>query len=289
MPVSSLVSRYAVIGNPVAHSRSPRIHALFAEATGQQLTYERLLAPLDGFAQKVREFRGAGGLGLSVTAPFKLECLALAAAASERAQTAGAANTLAWRADHWFADNTDGAGLLNDFARNLAIDVQGRDVLVLGAGGAARGILGPLIAQGPRKLVIANRTPDKAIALARLFAQQAGGSTSVLASPIAELQGRQFDIVINSTSASLGGGTMAADAAAPWPPALFAPSALAYDLMYAAAPTAFLLWAARHGAARGADGLGMLVEQAALQFELWRGVLPATGPVLAQLRAEIQA
>ena len=167
------IPRYAVIGNPVAHSRSPRIHALFAAATGQQLTYERLLAPLDAFAQTVREFRGAGGLGLSVTVPFKLQCLALAAEPSARARTAGAANSLAWRGDHWFADNTDGAGLLNDFARNLAIEVRGRDVLVLGAGGAARGILGPLIAQGPRRLVIANRTPDKAIALAALFAPQA--------------------------------------------------------------------------------------------------------------------
>lgn len=288
MPVSFPVSRYTVIGNPVAHSRSPRIHALFAEATGQQLTYERLLAPLDGFAEAVRRFRSAGGLGLSVTVPFKLECLALATAASSRARRAGAANTLAWRNDHWFADNTDGAGLLNDFAHNLAIDVRGRDVLVLGAGGATRGILGPLLAQGPRKLVIANRTPEKAVALARLFAVQAGGSTTLHASPIAGLHGQRFAIVINSTSASLGPAT-AADAPAPWSPGVFAPGALAYDLVYSATPTAFLHWAAQHGAARCADGLGMLVEQAALQFELWRGVLPATGPVLAQLRAEIQA
>jgi shikimate dehydrogenase len=259
---------------------------LFAAATGEQLTYERLLAPLDGFAGTVREFRDAGGLGLSVTVPFKLECLALAAEASARARSAGAANSLAWRGDHWFADNTDGAGLLNDFARNLAIDVRGHDVLVLGAGGAARGILGPLIGQVPRSLVIANRTADKAITLVKLFAGQAGGSTTVAASPIAELNGRQFDIVINSTTASLGG---AADAEAPWPPALFGTGALAYDLVYAAAPTPFLRWAARHGAARCADGLGMLVEQAALQFQLWRGVLPATGPVLAQLRAETRA
>jgi shikimate dehydrogenase len=288
MPVSSPVSRYAVIGNPVAHSRSPRIHALFAAATGQQLTYERLPAPFDGFVRIVREFRSAGGLGLSVTVPFKIECLAMATAASVRAQAAGAANTLAWRGDHWFADNTDGAGLLNDFARNLAIAVRGRDVLVLGAGGAARGILGPLLAHVPRRLVIANRTPDKATELARLFAPQANGSTTLLASPIAELLGQQFSIVINSTSAGLG-GSAAEDVHAPWPPTLFAPGALAYDLMYATAPTAFLRWAAQHGAARCADGLGMLVEQAALQFELWRGVLPATGPVLAQLRAEIQA
>jgi shikimate dehydrogenase len=284
---TSAIPRYAVIGNPVAHSRSPRIHALFAEATGERITYERLPAPLGGFAQAVREFRRAGGLGLSVTVPFKLECLALAPEASERAKVAGAANTLAWHGEHWFADNTDGAGLLNDFARNLGVDVRGRDVLILGAGGAARGILRPLAAQEPRRLVIANRTPDKAIALAALFAQHTGRSTTVLASPIVDLRGQRFDIVINSTSASLGGA--AADAEAPWPPTIFTPGALAYDLVYAAAPTAFLRWAAQHGAARCADGLGMLVEQAALQFELWRGVLPATGPVLAQLRAEIRA
>jgi shikimate dehydrogenase len=286
MSTSTPLPRYAVIGNPVAHSKSPRIHALFAEATGESLTYERLPAPLDGFARTVREFRDAGGLGLSVTVPFKLECLALAPEASERAKVAGAANTLAWHVDHWFADNTDGAGLLNDFARNLDVEVRDRDVLILGAGGAAHGILRPLIAQEPRRLVIANRTPDKAVALAALFAGHTGRSHSAVASTIAGLQGQRFDIVINSTSASLAAAT---DDAMPWPGTLFAPGALAYDLMYAAAPTAYMRWAARHGAARCADGLGMLVEQAALQFELWRGILPATAPVLAQLRAEIQA
>lgn len=287
MPVSSLPSRYAVIGNPVAHSRSPRIHALYAAATGEHISYDRLPAPLDGFAGTVRAFRIAGGLGLSVTVPFKLEALALATAASGRAQAAGAANTLAWRDNHWYADNTDGAGLLNDFARNLDIDVQGRAVLVLGAGGAARGILGPLLEQGPRKLVIANRTPEKAVVLAQLIARQAGATTTVAAAHGDTLRGHQFAIVINTTSASLV--STATDAAgSPWPPIAFAPGALAYDLTYAAAPTAFLRWSAARGAARCADGLGMLVEQAALQFELWRGILPATGPVLAQLRAEIQ-
>jgi len=252
------------------------------------LRYERLLAPHDRFAATVREFREEGGLGLSVTVPFKLECLALAATASVRAQRAGAANTLAWRGDHWFADNTDGAGLLNDFARNLGVDVRGSDVLVLGAGGAARGIMGPLLTLEPRSLVVANRTPDKAAALAALFAGQRGASTAVVAEPFAALRGQRFSIVINSTSASLDAAAADDHAEAPWPPTLFAPGALAYDLVYASAPTAFLRWAAHHGAARCADGLGMLVEQAALQFELWRGVLPATGPVLAQLRAEIQ-
>ena len=287
MSTSPDLPRYAVIGNPVAQSRSPRIHALFAEATGETLIYERLPAPLDGFARTVREFRDAGGLGLSVTVPFKLECLALAPEASERAKVAGAANTLAWHMDHWFADNTDGAGLLNDFARNLDVDVRDRDVLILGAGGAAHGILRPLIAQEPRRLVIANRTPDKAFALAALFAGHTGRSASALASTIADLRGQRFDIVINSTSASLGGA--ASGDAMHLPPALFAPGALAYDLTYGPASAAFLGWAAREGAARCADGLGMLVEQAALQFELWRGILPATDPVLAHLRAELGA
>jgi shikimate dehydrogenase len=260
---------------------------LYAAATGERISYDRLPAPLDGFAETVRAFRNAGGMGLSVTVPFKLEALALATAASGRAQLAGAANTLAWRDDHWYADNTDGAGLLNDFERNLNVDVRGRDVLVLGAGGAARGILGPLLAQGPRLLVIANRTPEKAVALAQLFAPQAGGATTVAAAHGDALPGQQFAVVINSTSASLGAAaTDAVDA--PWPRIAFAPGALAYDLTYSTTPTAFLRWSAALGAARCADGLGMLVEQAALQFELWRGILPATSPVLAQLRAEIQ-
>ena len=290
MPSTPQLPHYAVIGNPVSHSRSPRIHALFAAATGQQIVYDRLPAPLDGFAATVRAFRAAGGLGLSVTVPFKLECLALADVASARAGWAGAANTLAWHDDHWYADNTDGAGLLNDFARNLAIDIKGHEVLILGAGGAARGILGPLLAHAPHSLTIVNRTHDKAVALASLFAPSAAEPASVLAVPVAELRGRKFDLVINSTSASL----TPADAGhphgvSPWPDGLFAPGALAYDLMYATEPTSFLRWAAGQGAARCADGLGMLVEQAALQFELWRGVLPATAPVLAQLRAEIRA
>ncbi|MEO8132510.1 MAG: shikimate dehydrogenase [Betaproteobacteria bacterium] len=279
-------ARYAVIGNPVAHSRSPRIHALFAEATEQRMTYERLPAPLAGFVQTVREFRSAGGMGLSVTVPFKLECLAFAAAATERAQAAGAANTLAWRGDHWYADNTDGAGLENDLARNLAFDVGGRDVLVLGAGGAARGILAPLLAGGPRRVVIANRTPEKADHLATQFREQLREPTRLFASPLGALHDEPFSIVINATSAGLG----ADGADVPWwPPGIFARDALAYDLMYASTPTPFLRWAAGHGASRCADGLGMLVEQAALQFQLWRGILPATAPVLAQLRAELKS
>ncbi len=284
MSPSPAVDRYAVIGNPVAHSRSPQIHALFAGATAQAIAYERLPAPLDGFVDTVRRFRAEGGAGLSVTVPFKLECLAFADEVSPRAKIAGAANTLAWRDGRWFADNTDGAGLEADLTRNLGAVVRGRDVLVLGAGGAARGILAPLLAQGPRRLVVVNRTHDKAVRLAESFAARADPATTLEACPLDRLDGQRFAIVINATSASLSGSHADIDL----PDRLFGDDALAYDLMYAAEPTSFLRWAAAHGAARCADGLGMLVEQAALQFQLWRGVLPATGPVLAQLRAELK-
>ena len=219
-----------------------------------------------------------------MTVPFKLECLAFADAVSARAQIAGAANTLAWRDGRWFADNTDGAGLEADLTRNLGAVVHGRAVLVLGAGGAARGILAPLLAHGPRRLVVANRTHDKAVQLVESFAARADRAPTLEACPLDRLEGRRFDIVINATSASLSGS----HADLHLPDRLFADDALAYDLMYAAQPTSFLHWAGAHGAARCADGLGMLVEQAALQFQLWRGVLPATGPVLAQLRAELK-
>ena len=282
---AAAIPRYAVIGNPVAHSRSPRIHELFAAATGQRLTYERLHAPLDRFEETVRQFHAQGGWGLSVTVPFKVECLTFADEIGERARIAGAANTLAWRGDGWFADNTDGRGLDADLARNLQVEVRGRDVLLLGAGGAARGILAPLLDLAPRRLIIANRTHDKAVLLADAFSRRAAGATTLTALPCTTLGDRRFDIVINATSGSLSGATTGLSL----PPRLFARDALAYDLNYAATPTPFLRWAAPHGAARCADGLGMLVEQAALQFQLWRGVLPETAPVLAQLRAELKS
>lgn len=268
--------RYAVIGNPVAHSKSPLIHTAFAEATGQTLTYERLLAPRDGFLAAAQRFVAEGGKGLNVTAPFKLDAFALAAERSVRAESAGACNTLAWRADHWYGDNTDGAGLLRDLAHNLGERITGRDVLVFGAGGAARGILQPLLSQAPRRVVVANRTQARGVDLAARFAS-AGPLTAI--APTA-LGGQRFDVVFNATS--IGFGT-----AVPrdlWPSGLFAPGALAYDLVYADEVTPFLHWAREQGAIKLADGLGMLIEQAAESFLLWRGVRPDTAPVFRLLR-----
>jgi shikimate dehydrogenase len=268
--------RYAVIGNPVAHSKSPLIHAAFASATGQALTYERLSAPLDGFVAAAQRFAAEGGKGLNVTSPFKMEAFALAQEKSIRAKSAGACNTLAWRGAHWYGDNTDGAGLLRDLTHNLGEIIAGRDVLVLGAGGAARGILQPLLAQAPRRLVIANRTYAKAAALAAQYA----ANGAIVAVKTAALAGERFDVVINATSVGLG-------APVPrelWPTTLFAPASLAYDLVYANETTPFLHWAREKGAAKTADGLGMLVEQAAESFVLWRGVRPDTASVFALMR-----
>ena len=269
--------RYAVVGNPVAHSKSPQIHAAFAHSTGADMSYERLLAPLGDFDATVDAFARGGGRGLNVTVPFKLEAFALASAHSARAGAAGAVNTLARRGDGWFGDNTDGAGVIRDLTVNLGVDIAGRDVLVLGAGGATRGILDPLLAQHPRSLVVSNRTPEKAVELARRFA--ADGPVSAAAADA--LGGRRFDLVINSTSASLGAGV---DVHWPWPATVFAPGALAYDLVYADVPTRFLQWAKASGAALAVDGLGMLIEQAAESFLLWRGIRPDTAPVFALLR-----
>jgi len=269
--------RYAVIGNPVAHSKSPLIHAAFASATGQALTYERLPAPLGGFVAAAQRFAADGGKGLNVTSPFKLEAFALAREKSGRAESAGACNTLAWRGDHWYGDNTDGAGLLRDLTHNLREVIADREVLVLGAGGAARGILQPLLAQKPRRLVIANRTHAKAAELAVQFAADG----SIVAIRTGALAGERFDVVINATS--IGPGTPVPSEL--WPSTLFAPGALAYDLVYANQTTPFLRWAREQGAAKTADGLGMLVEQAAESFVLWRGVRPDTAPVFALMRS----
>lgn len=270
------MDRYAIIGNPVAHSKSPLIQEAFARATGQRLRYERLLAPLDGFAATVQTFVEANGLGLNVTIPFKLQAFALARERSARAQSARACNTLAWRGDHWFGDNTDGAGVVRDLTRNLGETIAGRNVLVLGAGGAARGIAGALLAERPLRLAIANRTHAKAIELAAQLERDG----PISAAPLGSLSGQQFDIIINATSLGLGTRVPAGL----WPHRLFAAQALAYDLIYADRATPFLQWARDEGAARTADGLGMLIEQAAESFYLWRGVRPDTGPVFRMLR-----
>jgi shikimate dehydrogenase len=269
------VDKYAVIGNPVAHSRSPQIHQGFARATGQDLSYERLLAPLDGFQATVEAFARSGGKGLNVTVPFKLQAFALAQSHSPRAQMSGAVNFLKRDGDGWFGDNTDGPGLVRDITHNLGVAMAGRDILLLGAGGAARGIMGSVLAEQPRSLTISNRTFGKADAVARLFERYG----PVVATPPDALAGRSFDIVISATSAGL-----ADPSPAQWPASIVASCALAYDMIYGDAQTAFLAWAEALGAARTADGLGMLIEQAAESFLLWRGVRPDTASAFPLLR-----
>lgn len=265
--------RYAVIGHPVVHSKSPDIHARFAAQTGQQLTYERLLAPLDGFAATVQSFVEQGGKGANVTVPFKLEAHALATALTERAQAAGAVNTLKFDGSAILGDNTDGVGLVTDIMRNAGVSIRHRRVLLLGAGGAARGVMLPLLNEQPAELVIANRTVSKATELAKQFA----GQGNIHVSDFASIRDR-FDIIINATSASL------ASDMPPIAPAAFGTDSLAYDMMYGKEPTIFMRFAAQHGAI-ARDGLGMLVEQAAESFYVWRGVRPDTAPVFSELRA----
>ncbi|MBI5612708.1 MAG: shikimate dehydrogenase [Gammaproteobacteria bacterium] len=269
-------ARYAVMGNPVTHSKSPRIHAQFAQQVGQRIEYTAIQVDPGGLAQAVDQFRASGGRGLNITVPFKLDAWRLAGRLSARAEQAGAVNTLRVEADGTlYGDNTDGAGLVRDITHNLGVAVAGKTVLVLGAGGAARGILGPLLEEKPVRLTLANRTVPRARELAELFA----GLGEIEVCGFEDLAGRHFDIVSNATSASLHGELP------PLPDGLFAPGALAYDLMYADAPTVFLRWAGAHGAGRLADGLGMLVEQAAESFFIWRGVRPDTAPVIAALRS----
>ncbi|EXI91973.1 MAG: Shikimate dehydrogenase [Candidatus Accumulibacter sp. BA-94] len=267
--------RYAVFGNPVSHSKSPAIHAAFAAACNQDLAYEAILAPQDGFADCVRAFVAGGGCGANVTLPFKREACRLATRLTPRARLAGAVNTLSFDAPEWLGDNTDGAGLLRDLTHNLGCPIAGMRVLLLGAGGAARGVLGPLLDAGPRRLVIANRTEASAHELA--VRMRSGGEVSGCSYP--QLAGQSFDLLINATSASLAGASL------PLPNGLFAPGSLAYDMMYGEQETPFLRLAGSRGAARLADGLGMLVEQAAEAFRLWRGVRPATASVMAMLRS----
>ncbi len=276
MPSAPTPQLYAVMGKPVRHSKSPAIHDAFARACGIALEYRAIEVEPGGFAQAVRAFGAAGGRGLNVTVPFKLEAYALADRLSPRAELARAVNTLRFESDATlFGDNTDGVGLVRDLTANLDRRIDSEEVLVLGAGGAARGIIGPLLEQRPAQLVIANRTAARAQALARAFA----GHGAVHGGGFAALAGRTFVLVINATAASLQGEVL------PLPAGIFAPGALAYDLMYGDEPTPFMHWARAHGAANVSDGLGMLVEQAAESFLLWHGVRPQTAAVIARLRA----
>ncbi|TXT30136.1 MAG: shikimate dehydrogenase [Rhodocyclaceae bacterium] len=270
---------YCVFGNPIAHSKSPAIHAAFAAVSGQDLVYEARLAAVDGFKQAISEFVAAGGKGANVTVPFKEEAFRLATRLSERAARAGAVNTLAFNGAEIFGDNTDGAGLVRDITHNLGFSLAGKRILLLGAGGASRGVIAPLLAEQPVSLFIANRSADKALLLAEAFSDMA----PVDAGSFAKTAGKSFDLVINATSASLSGESL------PLPPGIFASGSLAYDMMYGKGETLFLALAREQGAAQRADGLGMLVEQAAEAFFVWRSVRPATAQVLADLRAKLAA
>ena len=270
-----MTDKYCVIGNPIAQSRSPMIHAVFAAETGQDISYERCLAPVDGFAETIRRLIAEGYKGANVTVPFKIQAAQVATRLSDRARAAGAVNTLAFRDGEIFADNTDGAGLVADIVRNAGVPLAGKRVLMLGAGGAARGAMLPILTEGPRELVVANRTRATAEQLASEF----GGRVTVCGFDQID---SPFDVVINATSASLSAELP------PISPSIFGPGSLALDMMYGASPTVFLQFADRHGAQlKLRDGLGMLVEQAAEAFSLWRGVRPATAEVLQALRAKL--
>jgi shikimate dehydrogenase len=267
------MDRYVVIGNPVAHSLSPEIHARFAAATGEAMAYDRLLVEPGGFAAAARAFFEGGGRGANVTLPFKEDAFAFAQSRTPRAELAGAVNTLAAQGGTLVGDNTDGAGLVRDLTANLGLALRGRRILLIGAGGAARGVVAPLLDLGPSLLVIANRTAQRARELARRFAQCGPVEPSGLEAP-----GEGFDLVVNATSASTRGEALAIA------PRVFAPGATAYDMAYGKAARPFLE-AARAAGARASDGLGMLVEQAAESFLLWRGRKPETAGVIAALRA----
>jgi len=271
--------RYAVIGNPVAHSQSPAIHQAFASQTGQDIDYVRVLAPLGGFADTVRTLIADGYQGANVTVPFKFDAYTLADRLTERAMDAGAVNTLVFGRDGIVGDNTDGIGLVRDVQNNMGVALQGKRVLLIGAGGAAEGVLHPMLEQQPTLLVIANRNLDKALSMVKKVEEQGDFRyVSVNAQAFDDLQGQSFDVVINATSAGLS------DAKLPLPSDVFAHGALAYDMMYGH-ETPFMAFAREHGAALVADGLGMLVEQAAEAFYLWRNVYPMTAPVIAKLKS----
>ena len=273
--------RYAVAGNPIAHSRSPLIHTQFAQQTGQALVYERLLCPLDDFPATLTDFVNAGAKGCNVTVPFKFEAFEMAARRTPRAELAQAANTLRFDAateGGWLADNTDGVGLVRDITVNAGVTLAGARVLLLGAGGASAGVLGPLIEARPAEIVVANRTADKAQVLVDRHADWARAHGVTLSARSLSEPGTAYDVFINGTAASLSGGGI------PVGPEVLHPGSLALDMMYGPAAQAFLDWARAHGAI-ARDGLGMLVEQAAESFALWRGVRPDTAPVLAAMRA----
>jgi shikimate dehydrogenase len=278
MATDTAVDQYRVFGNPIHQSKSPNIHTAFASATGQHINYQAQLVAEDVFEDIVTEFFQSGGKGLNITVPFKQRAFAMAQILSPAAKKAEAANTLYLNEQaQLVADNTDGMGLVRDICHNLGGELKTKRILVLGAGGAVRGVLQPILAQLPAQVVIANRTHSKALDLAASFADLG----PIEAVPMAQLQG-PFDWIINGTSASLVGDLP------PLPAGLFTNTSRGYDMMYSAQTTVFNAWALGQGAAAADDGLGMLVEQAAQSFNLWRGVLPPTEDVLRALRAELK-
>ena len=270
-----MTDRYAVIGNPVAHSLSPRIHGAFAQQTGHDIEYGAILAPVDGFATAVGTFRAQGGRGLNVTVPFKLDAFALSTTLTARAQSAGAVNTLGFDGGTVLGDNTDGAGLIADITLRLGVPLAARRILLMGAGGAVCGVVQPLLEQKPVLLAIANRTVEKAVALAARWISRG----DVRGGGYRDFADERFDVIINATSASLSGNLP------PLSKRACASATLAYDMVYGERATPFLVAAKSFGVSRVADGLGMLIAQAAESFLLWRGVRPDTGPVIAMLSA----
>lgn len=273
------LDQYAVIGNPIAHSKSPFIHNEFAKQTAQQLNYRAECVEPGQVKDFINNFKQHNGKGLNITLPFKLDAFQLATHLSARAKRAGAVNTLTIDADTLSGDTTDGVGLLNDLTKNLQQPIKNRRILLTGAGGAVRGVIEPLLLQGPERLVIANRTVSRAQQLAEIFADLG----NISACGYSDLQGQQFDIIINGTSASLSGDLP------PLAEQLAAENACAYDMMYAAQPTVFMQWAKQQGVAHVFDGLGMLVEQAAESFFIWRKQRPETQSVIEKLRLEISS
>lgn len=273
-----MADRYAVMGHPIAHSKSPFIHARFAAQTGQALVYQAIHVLPGDFARAVAQFQAAGGQGLNITLPFKEQAFALADVRTRRALEAEAVNTL-WfdSAGRCYGDNTDGVGLIRDLCENHGMTLAGKRILLLGAGGAVRGVLGPLMAARPAIIICANRTLPRAEALVARFAS----GNRLAASAFPALEGLAFDLIINATSASLQGTVP------PLPEGILKEGGWCYDLAYADGPTAFVQWGFARGASRSVDGLGMLVEQAAESFYRWRGVRPATAPVIAALRASL--
>jgi shikimate dehydrogenase len=267
--------RYALVGHPVEHSRSPLIHQLFARQSGQNLTYELIDAEPKSFETAVRGFGAAGGKGLNVTVPHKEAACALVDEISEPAEAAGAVNTITFVGGKLRGENTDGVGLIRDLVANQRVQLPGRNVLVLGAGGAARGIVGPLLGAKPRELVIANRTKARADELVARFSAAGDGLRSAAFDELASLP--PFDLLLNATSAGLKGE------APPFPASLIGRKTVAYDLVYSVNDTPFVAWARANGAARALQGWGMLIEQAAESFYIWRGVRPDTKPILKQL------